>query len=125
MNIWDLIAWFFWSFVFITYLMLVFSIIGDIFRDTSLNGWLKAVWIIALMFVPLLTALVYLIARGPGMAQRDAQRLQSVRSAQADYIRDAAGRSSSADEIAKAKQLLDGGAISQAEFDGIKAKVLA
>jgi hypothetical protein len=125
-SFWDLFWWFFWVYVFIAYLMVLFSIVVDIFRDHSMNGWLKAVWIIFLVFVPFLTALVYLIARGRGMAERSGREVQEVRTAQDDYIRSVAGASSSSsDEIAKAKALLDAGTISQGEFDTIKAKALA
>jgi hypothetical protein len=125
-SFWDLILWFFWIFVFVAYLMVVFSIIADIFRDESLNGWLKAIWIIFLIFVPFLTALIYLIARGSGMQKRSIEQAQAMRSAQDAYIRQTAGTSSSAaDDIAKAKSLLDAGTISQAEFDTLKAKALA
>jgi len=125
MNIWDLIGWFFWSFVFISYLMVVFTIIGDIFRDHSLNGWLKAVWIIFLVFLPFLTALVYLIARGQGMAERRAEQIGQLREAQTAYIRATAGTASPADDIAKAKTLLDSGAITPGEYESLKAKALA
>src|SRR5690349_24712727 len=101
MSIWDLVAWFFWSFVFISYLMVVFTIIGDIFRDQSLNGWLKAVWIIFLVFLPFLTALVYLIARGQGMAERRAAEMGALREAQTAYIRETAGTASPADDLTK------------------------
>lgn len=124
MSIWDLVAWFFWSFVFISYLMVVFTIIGDIFRDSSLNGWLKAVWIIFLVFLPFLTSLVYLIARGQGMAQRRGEQIAELRAAQTAYIRETAG-SSPADDITKARGLLDSGVITQAEFETLKAKALA
>ena len=125
-SIWDLILWFFWIFVFVAYLMVVFSIIADIFRDDSLNGWLKAIWIIFLIFVPFLTALVYLIARGNGMQKRSIAQAQELRAAQDAYIRQTAGSGgSAADDIAKAKTLLDSGAITQAEFDALKAKALA
>jgi hypothetical protein len=121
------LAWFFWVFVFFAYLMVLFSILSDLFRDSSLNGWLKAVWIIFLIFVPFLTALVYLIARGNGMTKRGMQQATEMRKAQDDYIRQTAGAagSSSVDDIAKAKSLLDSGAITQAEFDAIKSKALA
>ena len=125
MNIWDLIGWFFWSFVFISYLMVVFTIIGDIFRDSSLNGWWKAVWIIFLVFLPFLTALVYLIARGQGMAARRAEQIGALQEAQTAYIRQAAGSASPADDIAKAKGLLDSGAITPSEYESLKAKALA
>ncbi len=103
--------------------MTLFSIIGDIFRDRSLSGFAKAVWFIFLIFVPILTALVYLIARGGGMAERDAETVRRYKSAQDDYIKSVAG-TSPADQIAQAKSLLDSGAISQAEYDQLKAKAL-
>jgi len=113
--------------VFISYLMVLFSIIGDLFRDSALNGWLKAVWIIFLIFVPFLTALVYLIARGNSMAQRSTAQALEARRAQDAYIRETAGSSSSSpvDDIAKAKALLDSGAIAPAEYEALKAKALA
>lgn len=125
-NIGDFILWFFWIFVFVAYLMVLFSIIGDIFRDHELNGWGKALWILFLIFVPFLTALIYLIARGTGMQKRSIAQAQEMRAAQDAYIRQTAGSGgSAADDIAKAKSLLDSGAISQAEFDALKAKALA
>ena len=128
MDLWSWIAWFFWVFVFFAYLMVLFSIIGDLFRDSELSGWLKAIWIIFLIFVPFLTALVYLIARGNGMTKRGLAQAAEQRKLQDEYIRQAAGTAapgSSVDDIAKAKSLLDTGAITQAEFDAIKAKALA
>ncbi|MGN6221102.1 MAG: SHOCT domain-containing protein [Microbacterium sp.] len=126
MDLWGWVAWFFWFFVFFAYLMVLFSIIGDLFRDDSVNGWLKAVWIIFLIFVPFLTALVYLIARGSGMQKRSIAQAQALRAQQDDYIRSTAGSASAspADEISKAKGLLDSGAISQAEYDALKTKAL-
>lgn len=126
MDLWSWIAWFFWVFVFVAYLMVLFSIIGDIFRDDALNGWLKALWIIFLVFVPFLTALVYLIARGTGMQKRSYEQAMRVREQQDSYIRATAGSAASAtDEIAKGKALLDAGTITQGEFEAIKAKSLA
>jgi len=120
-NLWD----FLWMFltIFIAYLMALFSIIADLFRDQKLNGWFKAIWFIFLIFVPLITALIYLIARGRGMAERNAAAAKQVQDAQDQYIRQVAG--GSAAEIAEAKKLLDSGAITQAEFDTLKAKALA
>ena len=120
----DLIWWFLWAFVFFTYLMALFAVIGDLFRDHKLNGWWKAVWIIFLIFVPFLTLLVYLIARGKGMAERGAAQAKEYKAAQDQYIKSVAG-SSPSEEIAKAKSLLDSGAITQAEFDHIKTKALS
>lgn len=126
MDLWSWIAWFFWLFVFFAYLMVLFSIIGDIFRDSSMNGFLKAVWILFLVFVPFLTALIYLIARGNGMTQRSVAQAAELRAAQDDYIRQTAGTGGSGvDDISKAKSLLDAGAITQTEFDTLKAKALA
>ncbi|MDW4574110.1 SHOCT domain-containing protein [Microbacterium sp. M3] len=125
-GFWDFILWMFWIFVFVAYLMVIFSIIGDLFRDHELSGWWKAVWIIFLIFVPFLTALVYLIARGSGMQKRSIAQAQELRAAQDAYIRQTVGSSSSAaDQIAQAKSLLDSGAITQAEYDALKAKALA
>ncbi|MEN2740033.1 SHOCT domain-containing protein [Microbacterium sp. X-17] len=122
-SFWDLIWWFLWIFVFVAYLFALFAIIGDLFRDHKLNGWWKAVWIIFLIFVPFLTALIYLIARGRGMAERSQKEMRQVQQAQDDYIKQVAGASPS-EEIAKAKSLLDAGTITQAEYDQIKAKAL-
>ncbi|WP_179150849.1 SHOCT domain-containing protein [Leifsonia sp. NCR5] len=123
-NFWNIIWLFFWSFAFIAYLFALFSIVGDLFRDHKLNGWWKALWIIFLIFVPFLTALVYLIARGPGMAERSQKEARQVQSATDQYIRTVAS-TSPADEIAKAKQLLDQGVITQEEFAHLKARALA
>jgi hypothetical protein len=124
-NFWDFLWALFWAFAFVAYLFAIFSIIGDLFRDHKLNGWWKALWIIFLIFLPFLTALVYLIARGRGMSERSAAAAAQARSATDDYIRSAAGSSASAaDEIAKAKALLDSGAITETEYAALKAKAL-
>ncbi|MRX43620.1 SHOCT domain-containing protein [Agromyces kandeliae] len=125
-NFWNFVWIFFWSFAFIAYLFALFAIIGDLFRDHQLNGWWKAVWIIFLMFVPFLTALIYLIARGNGMAERSAAAASDAQAATEAYIRQTAGASASpSDEIAKAKALLDAGTISAQEYEAIKAKALS
>ncbi|GAA4379781.1 SHOCT domain-containing protein [Agromyces bauzanensis] len=130
MNFWnnfgDVIWWFLWIFAFTAYLFALFAIIGDLFRDQKLNGWWKAVWILFLIFVPFLTALVYLIARGGGMAERSQREAKQYQAATDEYIRQTAGTAASpADEIAKAKALLDAGTISQGEYDLLKSKALA
>ncbi|TYL45040.1 SHOCT domain-containing protein [Nocardioides sp. BGMRC 2183] len=125
-SFWD----FFWFtisfFLLMAYLVVLFQIIGDLFRDRETSGWKKAVWVFFLIVLPLLTSLVYLIARGQGMTERN---IASVKAAQADtesYIRSvSAGAGSPADEIARAKSLLEAGVIDQAEFDALKAKALA
>nr|WP_312677376.1 SHOCT domain-containing protein [Microbacterium sp.] len=106
------------------YLFALFAIIGDLFRDRKLNGWAKAIWIFFLIFFPIITALIYLIARGRGMGERQVAAAQQYKAAHDDYIKQVAG-TSPADQIAQAKSLLDSGAISPAEYEALKAKALA
>jgi Phospholipase_D-nuclease N-terminal len=126
MSFWDIIWFIIVSFAFVAYLMVMFSIIGDLFRDQSASGLAKAVWIIALIFLPFLTSIVYLIARGQGMAERSVRTAQANQEATAAYVRQVAGTGSTSptDEIAKGKELLDSGAISAQEFSALKARVL-
>ena len=116
-------------FLFIAYLMILFQIIGDLFRDRSLSGWARAIWILFLIIVPLITAIVYVIARGRGMGQRQLDAQHRAREAADDYIRSVAGsgpaNGTPIEQIARAKDLLDAGAITQAEFDKLKADALA
>ncbi|MGN6198147.1 SHOCT domain-containing protein [Humibacter sp.] len=123
-NFWNVIWVIFWSFAFVAYLFALFAVVADLFRDHRLNGWWKALWIIFLVFVPFLTVLVYLIARGRGMAERSAKEQKQVQRATDDYIKQVAG-ASPADEIAKAKSLLDAGTITQDEYNSLKSKILA
>lgn len=123
-SFWDIIWWFVLAFMFITYLFALFAIIGDLFSDRKLNGWAKAVWIIFLVFIPFLTALVYMIARGDSMAERRAEGAAQAKQATDSYIQSVASTSAS-DEIAKAKRLHDEGVISAAEYETIKLKALA
>ncbi|GGF30880.1 SHOCT domain-containing protein [Subtercola lobariae] len=124
MDFWGVVYTFFWTFAFIAYLFALFAIIGDLFRDHKLNGWFKAIWVLFLIFVPFLTALVYLIARGKGMAERSQKAAKQAETATNDYIRQVAG-TTPADDIAKAKTLLDSGAITQAEYESLKAHALS
>ncbi|MCW2286976.1 phospholipase D-like protein [Leucobacter luti] len=124
MNFWEILGWMLWSVVFIGYLFALFAIIGDLFRDRTLNGWWKALWIIFLVFLPFLTALVYLIARGDGMAERSDKAARAAEHATESYIRTVAGKSPS-DEIAAAAALLESGSISAEEFERLKSKVLS
>ena len=127
MSFWDVVWFIIISFAFIAYLMVMFSIISDLFRDKETSGFMKAVWIICLIFLPFVTALVYLIVRGNSMGERSMQQAAEMRQAQDAYIKSVAGGTtgaSPADEIAKAKSLLDAGTISQAEYDALKAKAL-
>ena len=125
MSFWDIIWFIFISFAFIAYLMVMFSIIADLFRDDSVSGGMKAVWVVLLILFPLITSLVYLISRGSGMHDRQVRDYQAARQRQDDYVRSVAGQSGPADQISRAKELLDGGTISQEEFDQLKAKALA
>lgn len=123
-SFWDWFWLLVWWFLFFAYLIVLFQIIGDLFRDRALSGWWKAVWVVFLIVFPFLTALVYLIARGNGMAERQLQAVQRAKVETDAYIREVATKSP-AEHIADAKVLLDQGVISQAEFDTLKAKALA
>lgn len=129
MSFWDIVWFIFIFFAFMAYLMVMFQIIGDLFRDETVSGGMKALWIILLILVPFLVALIYLIVRGKGMRERQMQEVMEVRKMQDEYIRSVAGSggasASAAEQIAKAKELLDSGAISAEEFAALKAKALA
>ena len=116
-------------FLFFAWIMCVFYVFADIFRSQDLGGGAKTVWCLFIIFIPFLGVLVYLIARGGGMTKRNIEAHQQMMDQQADYIRSvtssSGGGSSAADQIASAKKLLDDGAISQAEFDQLKAQALA
>ncbi|PRZ44095.1 putative oligomerization/nucleic acid binding protein [Antricoccus suffuscus] len=118
---------FFWLvieiFVFFAYLMVLFHVLVDIFRDRTLSGGFKALWIIGLVFIPVITALIYLIARGRGMAEREHARAASAQQRTEGYLRDVVGRSA-ATEIADAKALLESGTITQEEFEQLKRQAL-
>ncbi|GEL97266.1 SHOCT domain-containing protein [Cellulomonas terrae] len=114
-----------WFFLFFVYLVILFQIVADLIRDHALSGWWKAVWIIGLVVMPYLVALIYLIARGRTMAERQRGAFVEAKSAQDSYIRSVASGKSPADQIADAKALLDSGAIDAGEFATLKAKALA
>ncbi|MGB8381186.1 MAG: SHOCT domain-containing protein [Dermatophilaceae bacterium] len=125
MTFWQIIWFIIVSFAFIAYLIILFNIFADLFRDRGMSGWLKAIWIILLILFPFISAFVYVIARGPGMAERQAAALSDMKTRQDEYIKSVAATTTPADQIAQAKGLLDSGAISQAEFDSLKAKALS
>ena len=124
MSFWEFFWFMFVSFCFIAYLMVMFSILTDLFLDRDTSGWLKAVWVIALMFLPFVTALVYLIARGKDMTERSARRADTMRRQQETYIRETAGGATPADQIPQARTLLDQGAITPAEYEQLKVQAL-
>lgn len=123
-NFWDFVWLLLMTFVLVAYLMVLFQIIVDLFRDKNLGGFSKAIWFIGLIFLPFLTALIYIIARGRGMSERQVAAFQEARAESEAYIRSIAGGKSAAEQIAEAKALLDSGAISADEFAKLKAKAI-
>lgn len=123
-SLWEVLVLFFFAFVLLGSLIAVVMVLSDLFRDRALNGWAKAAWIVFLVFIPLLTSLVYLIARGGSMPDRINEQAREARDATDAYIRDVAG-SSPADEVAKAKALLDVGTITPDEFAAMKARAIS
>lgn len=111
-------------FFMLMYLMMLFSVITDLFRNKKMSGAMKAVWVLFLLILPLLSLLVYLIANGKEMSERSMAQHAAAEADVRQYIRQTAG-TSPADDIAQAKSLLDTGAIDQAEFDILKAKALS
>ena len=125
MSFWE----FFWivvaSFLFFAYLMMLFSIFADIFRDDDLGGWGKALWCIFVILAPFLGTFVYVIARGKGMGERDIAAYKEQREQFDAYVRETAGAGGSADELAKLADLKAQGVLTDAEFEAQKAKLLA
>ena len=124
-SFWDFLLWVFWFYILFACIWIFITIIMDLFRDHTLNGWGKALWVIFLVVLPFLAALIYLIARGQGMTKRELERRGQAQNEANSYIRSVAGSSSPSSEIESAKKLLDSGAITQAEYDALKAKALA
>src|SRR4029077_6700197 len=110
-------------FAFVIWIWLLITVFADVFRRKDIGGGMKAVWIIFVILLPYLGVLIYLIAGHNGMADRSAEQMSAAKAQQDAYIKSVASTSPT-DQIAQAKQLLDSGAISQAEFDTIKAKAL-
>jgi hypothetical protein len=114
-----------WLFLFFLWIWLLISLFSDIFRRDDIGGWGKAGWVFFLIVLPLLGALVYLIAEGGDMAQRQVSDAKAMQKAQEDYIRNVAGGGgSAADELEKLAKLRDSGTISNEEFEAQKAKLL-
>ena len=116
---WTMMFWFLW----IAWIVLLIRVIGDIFRS-GMSGFGKAAWILFVIVLPFLGVLIYLIAHGDDMGKRDVAEATAARASFDDYVRSVAASEGPAAEIAKAKELLDSGAITQAEFDAIKAKAV-
>lgn len=112
-------------FFFVVWIWILITILSDLFRDHELSGWAKAAWVLFLVFIPFLTALIYLIARGEGMRDRTVKAQADAKKHFDEYVRQQAHASSPADELHKLAELKDKGALSQEEFDRAKAKLLA
>jgi len=111
-------------FAFVIWIWLLITVFGDVFRRRDIGGGMKAIWIIFVIVLPYLGVLLYLIAEHNGMADRSMEQMKAVKTQQDEYIKTVAG-TAPADQITQAKQLLDSGAISQAEFDQLKQKALS
>ncbi len=122
-NFWDFFWFLFCFYALIAFLGALFSVYADLFRDKALGGWFKALWVVFLVFFPIISVLVYLIVRGSGMAARNQKQAEIRQDAQAAYVRSLA-RSSISDEIATARTLLDAGSITSQEYELIKARAL-
>jgi Phospholipase_D-nuclease N-terminal len=117
--LWTMIIFFAW----VIWIWIAITVLLDVFRRHDIGGWQKAAWVVFVIVLPFLGVLVYLIAQHDGMRERRMQEMKAQQRALDDYVRETAG--GSAAEIAKAKELLDAGTISQAEFDSIKVKALS
>jgi len=118
--LWTIVIFFVW----ISWIMLLFHAIGDVFRRRDISGGKKTLWLIFLLFAPFLGVFAYLIANSDDMAQRNAEQMAAARRETDEYVRSVAGSSGAAGEIERAKGLLERGAINQQEYDAIKAKAL-
>jgi len=112
-------------FFFVIWIWILITILSDLFRDHSLSGWAKAAWVLFLVFIPFLTALIYLIARGTGMRERTIKAQAEAKQHFDSYVREQAQGGSAADELHKLNELKEKGALSSEEFDKAKAKLLA
>jgi hypothetical protein len=120
-SIWDFFVWFFWFYVAVACLWIFISVFIDVFRDETLNGWAKALWVLFLVLAPFLGVLIYIIARGRSMSARAARSSEMVPDI-VDVPRSSGA--SAASEIESAKRLVDSGAITPGEYDQLKASAL-
>ena len=118
---WSMFVFFLW----ILWFWLLFTVFADLFRRHDISGWGKAGWTIFVIVLPFLGVFIYLIAEGKAMGERNLAQAQTQQAQMDSYVRSVAGSTSSADQIAQAKTLLDNGTITQAEFDQLKTRALA
>ena len=118
---WTMFVFFAW----ILFFWMLFGVFGDLFGRHDISGWAKAGWTFFVIVLPFLGIFVYLISQGKSMGERAQQRVQSQQAQMDDYVRTVASTGSPTEEIAKGKELFDSGAISQAEYDQLKARALA
>jgi hypothetical protein len=118
---WTMLVFFCW----ILFFWLLFVVFGDLFRRHDISGWGKAGWTIFVILLPFLGIFIYLIVNGRGMGERSMKEAQQAQSQMDSYVRSVAGSGNPAEQISKAKELLDSGTISQEEFDKLKASALA
>lgn len=119
---WTMIIFFMW----VIWIWILVTVLIDVFRRHDIGGWSKALWTLFMIVLPFLGVFIYLISQGKGMAERRADEIRASQASFDSYVRDvASSESSPSDQIAKAKQLLDSGAIDQSEFDALKRKALA
>jgi hypothetical protein len=123
-SVWDFALLMLWFFFLVIWIMILFSVIGDLFRDKTESGFKKFLWVLFLIFLPFITLFVYVIVRGKGMAERNMKQQADAKADFDKYVKETASSGTPADQIAQAKSLLDSGAIDQAEFDKLKAKAL-
>ncbi|HEX6249393.1 MAG TPA: SHOCT domain-containing protein [Nocardioidaceae bacterium] len=125
MSFWDIVWFILITFAFMAYLMVMFAIISDLFRDPDASGFAKAVWIITLIFLPFITSVIYLIVKGKDMGERQVRSAEQMRQQQDAYIKQVAGSAAPTEQIAQAKSLLDSGTITPAEYERLKEKALS
>ena len=118
---WSMLVFFLW----VSWFIILFHVVADIFRRRDASGGKKTMWLIFVLFLPFVGVFAYLIANSDDMARRNLEQAQAAKSEMDDYVRTVAGSGSAAAEIDRAKQLLDSGTITQPEFEAIKAKALA
>jgi hypothetical protein len=118
--LWTMIIFFAW----VAWIWMFIVIIGDVFRRHDIGGWAKAAWTVFMIVVPFVGVLTYLIAQGKGMAERNQERARESQRQVNEYVKSVAGHDGAAEEIEKAKKLFDSGAITQADYDALKAKAL-